>query len=187
MASYGYQYGTSPRKLEPDVRSPKKSTKKVTSNNKKTNKSSKASNTKKTKPVKKTKKQQDKIKAKELKLAKTNFAILMLVALGSILLLMYRNVKIRESYAGVQELSKSVSAIEKENSQISIQLQNNLNLNNIEEIAASTLGMQKLSSKQIIYVNLDTKDYTEITQKSIVKEEKVGFFERIINKIVDFF
>ena len=181
MASYGYQYGTSPRKFEPEVRTPKKSSNKVTSKEKSTK------NVKKSKSVGKTKKQQDKVKAKEVRTAKTNFAILMLVVLGSILLLMYRNVKIRESYARVQSLSKSISSLQKENSQISIQIQNNLNLNNIEEIAVSTLGMQKLSGGQTVYVNLDTKDYTEISQKSIIKEEKVSLFEKIINKIVDFF
>lgn len=168
MVSYGYQYDTNPRKLEPEVKSSKSSPKKATN-------------------VKKTKKQKDKAKAKELRVAKTNFAILMLVILGSILLLMYRNVKIRESFAGVQELSKKVSSLEKENGQISVQIQNNLNLNNIEETAAASLGMQKLSSKQTVYINLDKKGYTEISQKSITKEKKENFFQKIRDKIIDFF
>ena len=100
---------------------------------------------------------------------------------------MYRSVKIREYYAGVQTLNKEISSLEKENGQISVQIQNNFNLNNIEEIAATTLGMQKLSSSQTVYVNLDTKDYTEISPKSIIKEEKTSLFKKIIDKIVDFF
>lgn len=179
MASYGYQYGTSARELEPEVRAPKKSPKpKKASNTKKAKK--------KTKEIK-SKKYQDKVKAQEAKIARTNFTIIMVIALGCILLLMYRNVKIRESFAGVQSLSKSISLLEKENSQIAVSIQNNLNLNNIESIATSSLGMQKLSSKQTIYINLDTKDYTEISQKSIVKESKPSLAKRIIDKIVDFF
>ena len=111
----------------------------------------------------------------------------MVVILGCILLLMYRNVKIRESFAGVQDLSKKVSSLEKENSQISVQIQNNLNLNNIEEIATTSLGMQKLSSKQTVYINLDTKGYTEVSSKSITKKEKKSLFQKVIDKIVDFF
>ncbi|MBR2289606.1 MAG: cell division protein FtsL [Clostridia bacterium] len=176
MASYGYQYGTSARKLEPEVRTPKKSSKKV----------AKTKQVKKTKEIK-SKQYKDKVKSQEAKVARTNFAILMMIALGCILLLMYRNVKIRESFAGVQSLSKTVSAIEKENSQIAVNIQNNLNLNNIESIAASSLGMQKLSSKQTVYINLDTKDYTEISQKSIIKEAKPSLFQRIVDWAVDFF
>ncbi len=180
MASYGYQYGTSARELEPEVRVPRKSPK-----NKKQPVDAKRIK-KKTKEIK-SKKYQDKVKAVESKVARTNFTILMVIILGSILLLMYRNVKIRESFAGVQSLSKEISSIEKENSQIAVNIQNNLNLNNIESIATSSLGMQKLSNKQTIYINLDTKDYTEISQKSIIKETKQGLVKRTIDWVVDFF
>ena len=179
MASYGYQYGTSPKKVEPEVKTSKKSPKKYINNENK-------KNAKKTKNVE-TKKQKDKIKAKELQIARTNFVILMVVILGCILLLMYRSIKIRESFAGVQEMNKQVSLLEKENSQISVQIQNNLNLNNIEEIATTSLGMQKLSSKQTVYINLDTKGYTEVSQKSITKEDKKSLFKKVVDKIVDFF
>ena len=176
MASYGYQYGTSARKLETEVKTPKKSPKKSVNN----------TNKKKTKSIK-SQKYQDKVKAQEKMIARINFVIVMVIALGCILLLMYRNVKIRESFAGVQSLSKSVSSLEKENGQIAVNIQNNLNLNNIENIASSSLGMQKLSSKQTIYINLDTKDYTEVSQKSIIKEEKASIIQKAINWIVDFF
>ncbi len=174
MATYDYEYGTSPRKLEPEIKAPKKTQKKV-ANSKKPNK------------AKTTKSKKDQAKLKETRLARTNFAIVMLVFLGSILILMYRNVKITESYSKVQSLSKEVSSLQKENGQIAVQIQNNLNLSNIEQTAISTLGMQKLSSRQTIYVNLDTKNYTEITRKSIIEESKPNLFQIIINKIVDFF
>ena len=171
MASYGYQYGTSARKLEPERKSPKKSPKKQNKCQK--NKSKNYRNRVK--------------KEMEAKTARTNFAILMVIALGCILLLMYRSVKIRESFAGVQTLSKRVSALEKENSQIAVNIQNSLNINNVESIASSSLGMQKLSSKQTIYINLDTKDYVEVSTKKVVKEKKISFIQRIINRIVDYF
>lgn len=177
MASIGYQYGTSALELEPEVRAPRKSPKKTT-------------NTKKIKGKAKeikSKKYKDKVKAQEAAVARVNFTIVMVIVLGSILLLMYRNVKIRESFAGIQALSKEVSSLEKENSQLVVSMQNNLNLSNIESTAASTLGMQKLSSKQTVYINLDAKNYTEISQKSIIKEEKTSFMQKIVNWIVDFF
>lgn len=175
--AYAYQYGTSARKLEPEVNIPKKSSKKVkkVSNNKK----------QKSKQIK-SKQFQDKLKNQEMKVARTNFTILMVIILGCSLLLMYRNVKIRESFAGIQALNKEISALEKENSQIAVNIQNHLNLNDIEK-NATALGMQKLSSKQTFYIELETKGYTEMAQKSIVKEDKPNILEKIVNKIVDCF
>ena len=179
MASYGYQYGSAALELEPEVRTPKKSPKKQIANNGNKTKG-------KAKRIK-SKQYQEKVKAQEAIVARINFTIIMVIALGSILLLMYRNVKIRESFAGVQSLSKEVSSLEKENSQLVVNMQNNLNLSNIESTAASTLGMQKLSSKQTVYIKLDAKDYTEVSQKSIVKEDKTSFIQRAINCVIDFF
>ena len=188
MAPYDYQYGTSAEWLEPEVRTPRRSPKKVvakrTTDTNKTKAKKKVKN--KAKEIK-SNKYQDKVKAQEAKVARINFTIIMVIALGSILLLMYRNVKIRESFAGVQSLSKEVTSLEKENSQIAVSIQNSLNLNNIESTAASTLGMQKLSSKQTVYINLDAKDYTEVSQKSIIKESKPSLIQRVTNWIVDFF
>jgi len=179
MASYGYQYGSAALELEPEVRAPKKSPKKQLDTTVKKTKG-------KAKKIK-SKKYQEKVKAQESVVARVNFTIIMVIALGSILLLMYRNVKIRESFAGVQSLSKEVSSLEKENSQLVVSMQNNLNLSNIEATAASTLGMQKLSSKQTVYIKLNAKDYTEVSQKSIIKEDKPSFIQRAINWVVDFF
>lgn len=184
MASYEYQYGTSARELEPEVRSPRKSPKKTTKATNKKN--AKVTNNSKKKTIK-SKKYQDKVKANEVSVARTNFSILMVIILGCILLLMYRNVKIRESFARVQSLSKSVSSLEKENSQIAVNIQNHLNLSDIEKSATYALGMQKLSSKQTFYITLDTKDYTELAQKSITKENKTNILTKVWNCIVDCF
>ncbi len=169
MSSYGYQYGTSARKLKPEYEPSKKVSKKVA----------------KAKPKTSTKKAKN--KQKDLKVARVHFVIIMMAFLGCILLMMYRNVKIDESFTDVQSLSKVVSDIQKENSQISVNLQNNLNLSNIESMATSTLGMQKLSNKQTIYITLDAKDYVEVSSEKIIKEEKEGFFKKIWNKICELF
>ena len=127
-------------------------------------------------------------KARETAIIRGNFILLMIVSIGCIFLIMYRSVKINESFNQMQKMSKTVSNLEKENSQIAVQIQNNLNLNNIEQIASSTLGMQKLSSKQTVYISLDTKDHTEISNKKILEEEEnKGFLKTIWNKIVNLF
>lgn len=127
-------------------------------------------------------------KKKEEVIIRGNFILLMIVSIGCIFLIMYRSVKINESFNQMQKMSKTVSNLEKENSQIAVQIQNNLNLNNIEQIATSTLGMQKLSSKQTVYISLDTKDHTEISNKKIMEEESnKSFIKTIWDKIVGLF
>jgi cell division protein FtsL len=174
--SSAYQYGTSARKLKPEINTPPKKSPK---------KSNKSNKVKKAKI--KSQKIKDKIKAKETKTARINFTILTVITIGCILLTMYRSVKINEAFTNVQNLSKEVSALEKENSQISVNIQNSLNLNNIESIASSTLGMQKLSSKQTIYITLDTKDYTEINTNKTQSSKDEGFFKKLWNSFIDLF
>lgn len=164
-----YQYETSPRKLsEYDI--PKK-------------KVSKAK-----KPKKKIQISKEKMIEQETKMAKFNFTIILILALGCLLLMTYRNVKIDESFSEVQGLEKEIASLEKENSQILVNIQNSLNLSNIESTAASTLGMQKLTNKQTVYVSLDTKDYVEVSSQSTLDtEDDKNFFQKLWDKFLDLF
>lgn len=171
VKGYGYQYETSPRKIEHEYNLPKK----------KTNIKKKVQ-----KPKVESQKVKEKQKAKDLHSAKVNFGIIMFVSILCILFVMLRTVKINESFSEVQALSKQVSEIEKVNSQIAVNVQNSMNLGTIESLAMTNLGMQKLSSKQTVYITLDKKDYVESNIKTEeVKEE--GFISKIINKLSDIF
>lgn len=160
---YGYQYETSPRKIEHEYNIPKKTKKKVQ------------------KPKIKSQKLKEKQKAKEIETAKTNFAIVMGIAIICILFIMYRTVQINESFSEMQDLTKQISEIEKVNSQIAVSVQNSLSLGTIETTAINTLGMQKLSNKQTVYITLDKRDYVEPNIN--VEVEEKNFFEKIIDKI----
>ena len=71
--------------------------------------------------------------------------------------------------------------------QISINIQNNINLNNIEQAAKEMLGMQKLSSKQIVYINLSKEDYVLPTTETVIIEDTTTVFAKIMNFIRDVF
>lgn len=165
MASrgYGYQYETSPRKIEHEYNIPEKIKKKVQ------------------KPKIKSQKLKEKQKAKELKTAYFHLGFIIGLAIICVLFVMYRTVKINESFSEIQAMSRQISEIEKVNSQILVNVQNSLNLSAIETAATTTLGMQKLSSKQTVYITLDKKDYVE-PNVSVTVEEK-NFIEKIADKI----
>lgn len=162
MARSGYQYETSPRKLEPDYRTQRRK-KQPTIREIKQNKNTKL---------------QKKEKNKRIKQTLTVFALfVVLVAIS------YRNSAINESFSKVRELKSELSEIQKENEQLEVSIENSLNLNNIEQIAKEKLGMQKLTNRQTVYVELPKKDYIQSTKEEVIVKEEQSWIESLIEKI----
>ena len=167
MARTGYQYETSPRKLEPEYNPKRRKTqvKRKKSVQQKTNKKTKAQKKEKNYRVKQT---------------------LSILALFVILVaISYRNSVINESFSKVQALKNELSAIEKENEQLEVSIENSLNLNNIEQVAKEKLGMQKLTNRQTVYVELPKKDYVKSANEEVIINEEESWIDRIINKILN--
>lgn len=164
-----YQYETSPRKLEPNYKPQQNPYKK-----------------KKTTAIKPVKKQVSK-KQLELQKKRNRKMIYMLVVVFAVMMaISYRNSQIGESFAEIQDLKAQLATVEKENTQLEIGIENSLNLENLEKEAKEKLGMQKLTNKQTIYVQLPKDDYiVNATEEVIIEEE--GFFTRIFNGIQNIF
>ena len=165
-----YQYETSPRKFEPEYspitkKYPKKS---VTPRNRnKTKNISKASIIRR----------------------KDQFKLIaaVLIVFSAVLTMSYRNSQIDESFSKTEELKEKYMAIEKENDQMKVDIENSLNYNNVEQQAKELLGMQKLSNKQTVYVNLPKKDYIQPATETVVIEKNDGFINTVINKFKSIF
>lgn len=160
-----YQYETSPRKLQPEYepkvkKYPKKSTGKKT---------------------KVTPKKRIKTKAKKQK--KVQSRVIMYVAIGFVILLAisYRNSVINEKFAQIKTLKGNLAAVQKENEQLEVNIENNLNLKTVEQSAKELLGMQKLDNRQTVYVNLPKQDYVEPASEEIKKEDNTTWFQKIVN------
>lgn len=163
MARNGYQYETSPRKLEPDYRPQKRRTQTRVKQQPKQNKNNKINKKEKSKKVKQT---------------LTVFALfVVLVAIS------YRNSAINESFSKVQSLKSELSEIQKENEQLEVSIENSLNLNNIEQIAKEKLGMQKLTNRQTVYVELPKKDYVKSANEEVIVKEEQSWIKSFIEKI----
>ena len=162
-----YQYETSPRKLQPEYepikkRYPKKST------------------ARKTKVETKSK-----AKPKTKRKLKMQVKVLGYVAAGFIILfaISYRNSIINEKFSEIKSLQSDLAQVEKENEQLEVNIENNLNLQTIEQSAKEMLGMQKLENSQTVYVNLPKQDYVEPATEEIVQEDNENWFQKIINFI----
>lgn len=164
MARNGYQYGTSPRKLEPVERKTKKQQKGNL------------------KIVKDLPRQDVKLsKAQKKKQRKVTCVIVAIFIM--LLTISYRNSQINEKFNEVQDLKEQLASLEKENQQLEVTIQNSLNLNNIEKQAKEKLGMQKLTNKQTVYVTLPKKDYIEPATEEVIKTEEKNWFQQFVDKI----
>ena len=155
MASY--QYGTSPRKLEPRYKTSKRKLEVIKNEPKKNQKNLK---------------DEKKSKQSQLYLVIAIFALLVTIS--------YRNSLINEEFNSMQNLKQELANVEKENKQLEIGIEGSLNLNNIEKIATEQLGMQKRSVDQTIYTELPKEDYVEAATEEI-KEEKTSLIEKFLN------
>lgn len=224
---YGYQYGTTPRKLNPESspyrkrypqkEEPVKATNRNTSKNTNGNVSrERRINNKNAKnkeiPEKRVpeyKKKQVEITSKtvqknnsankvvsneevstediqnnkENKISvKSRVKIIMFIFAGFSILfaISYQNSLISESFNRKEQYKKEMEALSKTNQQIEVSIENNLNLNNIEQVAKEKLGMQKLSNDQKIYVSLPKVDYVAPAAEQIVMEENLNFFQKLV-------
>ena len=167
MANYRYsryQYETSPRELEPEYE-----TRKEEYSRKKSSTVKKSSN---------------KLKSKKQLKAQIKILTYIFLIFASLLVISYRNSLINESFNENEKLKTDLATIEKENEQLKVNLENSLNLNNIEKLAKTKLGMQKLDNSQKVYVNLDKKDYVEPASEEVIIENNISWIQKIINAIL---
>lgn len=155
-----YQYETSPRKIQVEYE-PKKAKKKKNvqveeKNNKKDERSTKKS--------------------------KFKLILYVMIGFGALFTISYRNSLINENFNNIKKLKTTFATIQKENEQLSVNIEDSLNLKTIGQSAQELLGMQKLENSQKVYVNLPKQDYVEPASEEIIKEEQEdGIFTQIFN------
>ena len=169
MAQAKYQYGTSPRKLEPDY----------------TRKSKQKPKRKQLKVVEDIPRQQIKVSKEQRKRQmKTTVTVVGLFLL--LLTISCRNSQIDKQFNQIQNQKKQLAALQKDNEQLKVSIENSVNISNIEKIAKEELGMQKLSSKQTVYIALPKKDYVETESEKVVKTETKTWWQNLADKILKF-
>lgn len=156
MANY-YEYETSPKKIRPS----KTRSVKVTKNSNKTKK---------------------KVVNKNTALINTTKTISVSILVFAFLLtLCIRYAMLNAKLATREKLKSNLIEIEKQNDQLKVSIERDMNISNIEKEAKEKLGMQKLTNSQKVYINLDKKDYVKSLQASPKTEES------IISKIIKIF
>lgn len=162
MARTGYQYETSPRKLQSNYRPKRKPNLHIVEERNQKNRASGAE------------------RKKQMKMS------LCIVGIFALLLtISYRNSQINEKFNKVQTLKREISSLQKENEQTKVNIENNLNSNYIEQQAKEKLGMRKLTNKQTVYINLPKKDYVESPSEKVIieEDEEKGWLEQLFGSL----
>ena len=172
MEKFGYEYGVTPRKLEPEY-GPRKT------------KKSKEEFEKQIKINEKQKKEAMKMEKK-----KHNKNVALVAAIFLILLtISYRSSLINERFNEIQNSKEKLASIQKTNGQLEVSIESSLNLSNVKNAAKDKLGMQELDNGQKVYVTLDKKDYVEGSTENIditsdLDKSSDTWYKKIINKIL---
>ena len=172
MEKFGYEYGATPRKLEPEY-GPRKT------------KKSKEEFEKQIKINEKQKKEAMKMEKK-----KHNKNVALVAAIFLILLtISYRSSLINERFNEIQNSKEKLASIQKTNGQLEVSIESSLNLSNVKNAAKDKLGMQELDNVQKVYVTLDKKDYVEGSTENIditsdSDKSSDTWYKKIINKIL---
>ena len=88
------------------------------------------------------------------------------------LLLMYRYAFITELNYSVDLASKNYEKIKNENTLLKIDIEKNLDLNIIRDVAETKLGMHKPDKYQIVYVKVPKFDVTVLENSSVLDDKK---------------
>ena len=172
MEKFGYEYGATPRKLEPEY-GPRKT------------KKSKEEYERQLKINEKQKKEAMKMEKK-----KHNKNVALVAAIFLILLtISYRSSLINERFNEIQNSKEKLASIQKTNGQLEVSIESSLNLSNVKNAAKDKLGMQELDNGQKVYVTLDKKDYVEGSTENIditsdSDKSSDTWYKKIINKIL---
>ena len=171
MDRFDFEFGTTPKKLEPDYDSRKiKKSKEEIKRQIKIN-------------------ERQKKEALRLEKKKHNKNVAVVAAIFLILLtISYRSSLINERFNDIQSSKEKLASIQKTNGQLEVSIESSLNLSNVKNAAKEKLGMQDLDNSQKVYVTLDKKDYVEGAAESVSIDDEdtndTKWYKKIISKIL---
>lgn len=114
-----------------------------------------------------------------------NVKLIAYVFVGFIVLLgiSYRYALINSSFMEKEKLKAQLSELQKQNEQIQVNIEKNMNLSNVEQAAKEKLGMKKLDNSQKVYVSLDKEDYIETSIGKKTNESTDSWWNKLIKTI----
>lgn len=172
MPRNSYQYGTSPRKYEPDYTMRRTTEKKI--------------ETKRVPKKESAKKRIERERARKAEARKKQVKqlFIVLIVFGMLLSISYREISIMEMFNQKKDMENQLALAEKENGQVekSIkEVESTLDWNKIQQIATEQLGME---AKKGTPVDLEKTDNVE-TEHTFIEEEETSLIEKIVSFFIN--
>ena len=73
--------------------------------------------------------------------------------------------------------------MKKQNEQLQVSIEQQMNINKIEQEAKEKLGMQKLDNSQKVYVSLDKEDYIEAPINNIETQKTETWWSKLLKDL----
>lgn len=122
---------------------------------------------------------------KELTAKKMIAIIIGVLVISLQMYIIYRSSTADELNKEKNKVKLLIEEQKKENEQLNNNLQNQISLTKIEEIAKYKLGMQKLDTNKIIKLSLKSKDFIEAGSVHVVHNKEKNLFEKLWDKFMD--
>jgi len=123
-------------------------------------------------------------KAKREKRVKSKMKVMINIGVAFIigLVLIYRYVVMYNIRQDLSNIKSQVAAVNKENDNLKVILVSASSINEVEKTATEKLQMVRADRNQVVYADL-TKENFKSTSNKNNEDTKVGFFQKIINKL----
>lgn len=117
--------------------------------------------------VKKKRLKINKEKQTEVRKNRTLIVCYVMMLLLAAVFMISKNVSEYEGKLKIKELEAELAEIMSYTSQKTFEMEENIDLNTVEEIASTKLEMQRPTKNQTVYVNIKREDVCEITSKEV--------------------
>ncbi len=108
-------------------------------------------------------------------------SVLAIMMLGSVIYVLNRRNTV---YNSVAEIKNELNLIEAENVRLQSELESRMTAKNVEDYAENVLGMKKLDSSQVEYIEIQKDDVVNIPQQ---EEGLIAKLEKLFNRCVEYF
>ena len=111
---------------------------------------------------------------KQQRRARTNAVLCMLFVFAVVTLMVYRMVALYDLHAQINERTEELEKITMENDQTELKIEKLTDTTRVSEYVSANLGMQKIESRQIVYVHPKNADEMQRVAKKNVSESGIG-------------
>lgn len=124
----------------------------------------------------------EKIRQRKIKALKRKLALYMTVFFAAMFIMIFRYVRIYDLHNNINEQTKELEAISMENESTRLKIESLTDKTKIQQYAENELGLKKLTTAQIVYLDSANENYMKNVAKSNGKSSAVkgifaGFLE----------